>query len=394
MNQPIEYVFLAVAVLLLLSLLASKLSTRVGVPALLLFLILGMLSGPGGPGGIQFDNPYVAQMLGIGALIFILYSGALDTNWSHVREIAWSAASLSTIAVVFTTVLVGVFVYFCLDFSLMESFLIGAIVSSTDAAAVFSILRTRKMRLKTRVQTTIEVESASNDPIAVLFTVLFMQVLTTPTVSILDLLGLLFSQVAIGLAFGWMMGNVIPWVINKVRLGQQGLYPVLTVALVLFTYGITASLGGSGFIAVYLAGLFVGRQHFVHKTELMHFHEGLTWLMQIAMFLTLGLLVYPAQLVGVIWVDLLVALFLIFLARPISVFIALLFSSFNIREKAMISWVGLRGAVPIILATFPLMAHLPKAVEIFNLVFFIVLTSVLIQGTLVPVVAKWLKLRE
>jgi len=389
-----EHVLFGTSILFILAVFASNLSRRIGVPALILFLIIGMLAGSEGLGGIHFDNPYLAQLLGTGALAFILFSGALNTDWQHVKPIARSAASLASLGVVATALLVSLFVYYTLHFSIAESLLFGAIVSSTDAAAVFSILRSKNIHLKQNVQTVIEVESASNDPMAIFLVLIFMQILTTQNTTFLGLLHLLFAQVIIGIAMGYMMGYLIPKVINKTSLEYEGLYPVLMVGLVLLTYSATATLKGNGFLAIYLAGLLTGRSSFAHKKELNHFHESLTWLMQIAMFITLGLLVFPSKLINVLWIDLIIALFLIFVARPSSVFISLQFSRFSIRDKLMISWVGLRGAVPIILATYPLMANLPKANAIFNLVFFIVLTSVLIQGALLPFIARFLNLEQ
>ena len=219
-----------------------------------------------------------------------------------------------------------------------------------------------------------------------------IKLITTEIDGYFILFKLFFTQVTIGIAFGWLMGSISPWLINKFKLEQEGLYPVLIIAIVLFTYSITTTMSGNGFLAVYIAGLLMSRSTFFHKNKIIHFSDGLTWLMQIGMFLVLGLLVYPSQLIGVFWIDMYIAFFLIVIARPISVFISLLFSKFKVREKLMISWVGLRGAVPIILATFPLIANIPNATTIFNLVFFIVLTSVLIQGTLISYVAKVLKI--
>lgn len=390
MGPLAEHVFLSVSILLILAVYASNLSRRIGIPALILFLVIGMLAGSEGLGGIHFDNPYAAQFLGTGALAFILFSGALNTNWHNVKPVAAGAVSLASLGVLITALIVSTFVYWALDFTVTESLLLGAIVSSTDAAAVFSILRSKSIRLKKEVQSLIEVESASNDPTAILLVLIFMQMLTVESTTVLDLLNLLFSQIVLGVAMGWMMGHLIPKMMNKASLEYEGLYPVLMIGLTLLTYAATATLNGNGFLAIYLAGLFAGRSQFAHKKELLHFHEGLAWLMQIVMFITLGLLVFPSKLINVIWVDLAIAFFLILVARPVSVFISLHFSQFNIRDKLMISWVGLRGAVPIILATYPLMANISKANAIFNLVFFIVITSVLIQGTLLPFVVKLL----
>ncbi|HWP92493.1 MAG TPA: potassium/proton antiporter [Thermodesulfobacteriota bacterium] len=390
----IEILLLGSSILLLLSILASKASDKIGVPALLLFLLVGMLAGSEGPGGIEFDNPWLAQSLGVTALSFILFAGGLDTDWSSIRPVLWKGLSLSTLGVLITALLVGCFAAFVLDFSLLEGLLLGAIVSSTDAAAVFAVLRSRNVSLKEQLKRLLELESGSNDPMAVLLTIGLISLLINPTESVLDLVPMFIQQIALGALMGYAIGRGIILVVNYSRLQYEGLYPALTLALVLFTYGATASLGGNGFLAVYIAGLVAGNSNFIHKKSLIRFHDGLAWLMQITMFLSLGLLVFPSHLVPVIGVGMLLSLFLIFVARPASVFLTLLFAKINIREKTMISWVGLRGAVPIILATFPLVSGVSQAEMIFNLVFFIVLTSALIQGTSIPLIARLLKVDE
>jgi len=385
-----EYMLLGVAVLLLLSIVASKASGRLGVPSLLIFLGVGVLAGSEGVGRIPFDDPFVAQFLGVVALVFILFAGGLDTAWESVRSVVSRALALSTLGVVVTAALVGAFGAGVLGFSLLEGLLLGAIVSSTDAAAVFAVLRARSVGLKGDIKPLLELESGSNDPTAVFLTVALTGLLVNQNSSIVALVPAFVQQMALGALFGYGLGQATVFVINRVKLEYEGLYPVFTLALVVFIYSATASLGGNGFLAVYIAGLVLGNKDFIHKQSLVRFHDGLAWLMQIAMFLTLGLLVFPSRLVPVAGVGLLVALFLMFVARPVSVFLTLAFASGGWREKAMISWVGLRGAVPIILATFPLLAGVPQADTIFNLVFFIVLTSVLLQGTTLALVARWL----
>ncbi len=385
-----EYILLGVAVLLLLSILASKASARLGVPSLLIFLGVGVLAGSEGIGRIPFDDPYVAQFLGVVALVFILFAGGLDTAWESVRPVVGKGIALSTVGVLVTAVLVGAFAAGVLGFSLLEGLLLGAIVSSTDAAAVFAVLRARSVGLKGQIKPLLELESGSNDPMAVFLTVGLTGLLVNRNSSLLGLIPVFFQQMALGAFFGYGMGRAMVFILNRIKLEYEGLYPVFTLALIVLTYGATASLGGNGFLAVYVAGLVMSNSDFIHKQSLIRFHDGLAWLMQITMFLTLGLLVFPSRLFPVIPVGLMVALFLMFVARPASVFLALALAKTGWREKAMISWVGLRGAVPIILATFPLLAGVPQADTIFNLVFFIVLTSVLIQGTTLPLAARWL----
>lgn len=386
-----EYILIGAATLLLISVLVSKISDRFGIPALLLFLVLGMFIGSDGPGGIYFDDPALAQFLGVMALILILFSGGLDTEWDRVRPVLKEGMLLATFGVFLTALAVGLFATVLLDLSLTEGLLLGAIVSSTDAAAVFSILRSKGISLKGRLKPLLELESGSNDPMAIFLTIGLIQLLTAPDTSPLSLVGLFVLQMGVGAVMGYGMGKVMLFFVNRSRLGYEGLYPVLTLSLVFLTFGLTDALNGSGFLAVYLAGIVLGRFDFIHKRSLLRFHDGLAWLMQITMFLALGLLVFPSELAPIVGVGLLIAAFLMFVARPVSVFISLLPSGFDWRAKMFISWVGLRGAAPIILATFPLLAGLPQADLIFNVVFFIVLTSVLLQGTTLSPVARWLR---
>jgi len=390
LNYPIEYILLGASVLLLLSILASKVALKLSVPALVIFILVGMFAGSEGPGGIEFDDAWAAQFLGVIALAFIIFSGGLHSSWKSVSPVLWTGVSLSTVGVFLTAILVGLFVHYFFDFSILTALLLGAIVSSTDAAAVFSVMSSSGTKLKGTLKDLLEFESASNDPMAVILTLGFIHLITNPEASIWNMIFLLIQQMVLGIVIGFVMGKAIVFKVNRLRLDFEGLYPVLTLSLVIFTYGLTASIGGSGFLAVYIAGLMMGGSEFVHKQSLTRFHDGLAWLLQITMFLLLGLLVFPSQLLAVIFMGILISLFLIFIARPIGVFISLPFGQNNLKEKTFISWVGLRGAVPIILATFPLLAGVPKADILFNVVFFIVITSVLVQGTTIPLIAKWL----
>jgi len=385
-------ILVAAAVLLFLSVLVSKISDRFGVPALLLFLLVGMLAGSEGPGGIYFDDPSLAQFIGVVALVQILFAGGLDTEWEQVRPVLKEGLILATAGVLITAVVTGLFATVLLGFPVWEGLLLGAIVSSTDAAAVFSVLRSKGVSLKGQLQPLLELESGSNDPMAIFLTVGFIQVITQPDASPLSLIWLFVLQMAAGGVVGYLMGRIMLFLINRLKLGYEGLYPVLILALAFLTFGLTDLIGGSGFLAVYLAGLVLGHYDFIHKRSLVRFNDGLAWVMQIAMFLTLGLLVFPSELVPVAGVSLLVAGCLMLVARPLGTFAGLMFSSFGWRAKTFVSWVGLRGAVPIILATFPLLNRIPEADLIFNVIFFVVLTSVLLQGTSIALVARWLGL--
>lgn len=387
-----EYGLIAAAGLLLISVLVSKISDRFGVPALLLFLGLGMLAGSDGPGGIYFDNPAIAQFIGVIALVLILFSGGLDTEINQVRAVLKEGVLLSTLGVLITALITGWVCIALLDLPPLVGLLMGAIVSSTDAAAVFSVLRSKGISLKGHLKPLLELESGSNDPMAIFLTVGLIQLIQFPQRSPLNLIGLFFLQMLVGAVIGLLMGRLTVWLINHIRLGYEGLYPVLSLALVFLTFGLTSILGGSGFLAVYLTGIVLGNREFIHRRSLLRFHDGLAWLMQITMFLTLGLLVFPSRLVPVAGSGLLIAAALMLIARPVSIFITLPGRRFNIREKLFLSWVGLRGAVPIILATFPLLAQIPQADMMFNVVFFVVLTSVLLQGTTIAPLARLLKL--
>ena len=383
-----EQTLLVVSVLLLLSIISSKTSSQLGVPALLLFLSLGMLAGSDGPGGIYFDNAQLAQSLGVLALAFILFSGGLETDWQHIRPVLASGMVLATLGVMLTAGLVGLFATLVLGFSPVEGLLLGAVVSSTDAAAVFAILRSRNVGLKGSLKPLLELESGSNDPMAVLLTVALLQLLTGTVSSPPEFALTMVRQLLVGAAAGWFLGKATAFLVNRLRLEYEGLYPVLTLAMVLLTYAGATAAGGNGFLAVYVAGLTMGSGDFIHRRSLTHFHDGLAWIMQIIMFLVLGLLVFPSRLIPIIPSGVLLALFLMLVARPAAVFVCLARARMELREKLLVAWVGLRGAAPIILATFPLVAGVARADSIFNLVFFIVLASVLLQGTTIPLVAK------
>lgn len=386
--MTIETILVWTALLLLVSILASKISAYLGVPALLLFLVIGMLAGSEGPGGIYFDDPWLAQLLSVVALVFILFSGGLDTRLDDIRPVMREGLVLSTLGVLITALAVGGLATLVLDFSWQEGLLLGAIVSSTDAAAVFAVLRGKNVGLKGHLKPLLELESGSNDPMAIFLTLGMVRLVDTPGESVLTLIPMFVQQMVIGAAAGYVTGRLAARVINRLRLEYEGLYPVLVMALVLLLYGAVTVVGGNGFLAVYIAGVIAGNSNFIHKTSLRRFHEGLAWLMQIVMFLTLGLLVFPSELVPIIGEGVLIALFLMLVARPVSVFLVLSWARLTVPEKTFISWVGLKGAAPIILATFPLLAGLSEASTLFNLVFFIVLISVMVQGTTLSVAAR------
>ncbi len=390
MNLTIENILLVGSILLLISIIAGKTSYKFGVPTLLLFLAIGMLAGSDGIGGIRFDDPKLAQFIGIVSLNFILFSGGLDTNWKAVKPILREGIALSTIGVLLTAVSLGTFVWLITDFTIYESLLLGSIVSSTDAAAVFSILRSKSLALRTNLRPTLELESGSNDPMAYVLTIAFLTLVINQDHSFISILPLFLQQMLLGGIAGFAFGILSKYIINKIKLDFEGLYPVLVIALMFITFSATGFVGGNGFLAIYICAVYLGNQDLIHKKTILKMFDGLAWLMQIVLFLTLGLLVFPTQIIPYMGIGLLISLFLIVVARPVSVFLSLIFFKMKMRRRFYISWVGLRGAVPIVFATYALLAGIDKASMIFNIVFFISVTSVLIQGTTLSIVAKWL----
>jgi cell volume regulation protein A len=378
------------SLLLLLSVLAGKTTNKLGVPTLIFFLIIGVLAGSEGIGGIHFDNAAIAQLIGVTALNFILFSGGLDTNWQSIKPVLWRGVALSTLGVFLTAISLGVFVNYVFGFTIVEGLLLGAVVSATDAAAVFSILRNKGIALKGHLRPLLELESGSNDPMAYFLTITLTGIVASGNAPAGELAISFLTEFIIGGAIGYVMGRGSVWLVNNIKLETEGLYPVLTLGLAIFTYSVTHAIGGNGFLAIYLCALIMGNSNMVHKRSLIKFYDGQAWLMQISLFLTLGLLVFPSRIVPLIGMGLLISSFLIFVARPFGVFISLAFFKINARSKLFISWVGLRGSVPIVFATYPLLAGIPKAELIFNLVFFISITSVLLQGTTLSYVAKLL----
>lgn len=390
MNLTIENILLVGSLLLFVSIIVGKTSYKFGVPALLLFLAIGMLAGSDGIGGIRFDNPQIAQFIGIVSLNFILFSGGLDTNWTSVKPILREGLVLSTVGVLLTALSLGTFVWFVTDFTIYESMLLGSIVSSTDSAAVFSILRSKSLALKNNLRPTLELESGSNDPMAYVLTIVFLTLVINQDQGIASIIPLFLQQMILGGFAGLAFGRLSKFTINKIKLDFEGLYPVLVIALMFITFSVTDFVGGNGFLAIYICAVYLGNQDLIHKKTILKMFDGLAWLMQIVLFLTLGLLVFPSQIVPYFGIGILISLFLIIIARPVSVFLSLMFFKMKLRRRFYISWVGLRGAVPIVFATYPLLAGIDKANMIFNIVFFISVTSVLTQGTTLSIVAKWL----
>lgn len=379
--------------LLMLCVFANKISDRFGIPSLLLFLGLGMLAGVDGPGGIDFHDSRLTNYIGTVALAFILFSGGLDTKWKSVRPIVIRGSILSTLGVFLTAVFLYIFTRYILHLSFEISLLLSVIVSSTDAPAVFSILRSHNLHVRHDLKAILEFESGSNDPMAVFLSMGAISILSSPSISYLGIFGDFVLQMALGLGFGLLFGYIAAKILCRFMLPYQGLYPVFGIALVFLTYSLTQMMHGNGFLAVYLCGIMMGNNSYLYRRHFIRFQDSLAWIMQISMFLILGLLVNPNELPSVMPIGLACTLFLIFAARPLAVFICLYRSQFTIKDQIFIGWAGFKGAVPIILATYPLILGVPNSQYLFNLIFFLVIISVLLQGQTLAPLAKYLRLR-
>ncbi|MDR1675459.1 MAG: potassium/proton antiporter [Tannerella sp.] len=394
-----EGILLIASVILFFSIFAGKAGYRFGLPSLLIFLGVGMLFGSDGL-GIQFSNPNIAQFIGMLALTIILFSGGMDTKISDVRPIFVQGVLLATFGVMLTALLTGTFVYYLFRLvngtetvPFAEALLLAAVMSSTDSASVFAILRGKKLMLKERLQPALELESGSNDPMAYLLTIMLISYIQSGEAHVGRILVDLFLEMGVGMIAGYLLGKLIVLVINRINLDNSSYYPILLLAGAIFTFAVTTLCGGNGYLGVYIAGLVVGGSRIVHKKSIGTFFDGFTWLCQIVMFLMLGLLVNPHELLPVALVAIAIGVFMTIFARPASVFLTLIpFRNFSFRGKVYLSWVGLRGAVPIIFATYPLTAHINNASLIFNVVFFITILSLIVQGMTVVTVADKLKL--
>ncbi|MEL7719453.1 potassium/proton antiporter [Citromicrobium bathyomarinum] len=389
-----EVALLVLGILLLATVFAGSLSSRFGLPALIGFLCLGMLAGVDGPGGIAFDDYLLTQGVGIACLIFILFSGGIDTDWRDVRRVATPALVLATGGVLISAGIMALAANLLLGFSPYQGFLLGAIIASTDAAAVFAILRSTGLDLHGDVPALIEVESGSNDPMAIFLVGAALMFITVPDFSPITLVPQFLLQMVLGAAVGFGAGYLLPEILKRSQYRHGGLAFVISIAAALIAYGLASVLGGNGFLAAYVAGLTAGNRTYRASTIVSTFQDGLAWLAQVVMFLTLGLLITPSNLTGVIVPGLAITFILMFIARPVSVFLCLApFRRFGWRAKLFVSWAGLRGAVPIVLATFPIVAGVPSAFTIFNIVFFVVLLSSVIQGPTINWLANRLGLR-
>jgi cell volume regulation protein A len=351
-----------------------------------------MLAGSEGIGGFYFDNPSITQFIGIIALVIILFSGGLDTKFSEIKPILGQGLILATLGVFITAILTGIFLYWFLHIPLLESLLIGSIISSTDAAAIFAIFNSKKMGLKNNIAPLLELESGTNDPMAYFLVTTLIFLILNPTTSLTSTVILLIKSLGLGILVGLFFGKGSIWIINNIKLHTEGLYSVFTFAIAFLTFSVSYFIGGNGFLSVYIAALILGNSYFVHKTEQVQFFDGIALLMQIIMFLTLGLLVFPSQIIPVLGIGIFVSVVLILVARPVAVFLCLLPFKVGFKDKIFISWVGIKGAVPIIFATYPIVAGIEGSEIIFNIIFFITIISALVQGSTIEIMAKYLGL--
>lgn len=402
MELPMELVLLLGSFLFFVSMVVGKAGSKFGVPVLLLFLLVGMVAGGDGF-GLKFENIQIAQIIGSVCLIIILFSGGLDTKYAEIKPIVKPGVVLATLGVFLTALVTGLFTWWLTDnyfaglgLGLLGSLLLASTVASTDSASVFGILRSRGLTLKNNLRPLLELESGSNDPMAYMLTVTMISIINSGSNPnywgvALDVV----IQLVVGALAGYFLGRFCTKVINKIKMENQALYPVLLLITGIFIYAVTYYLHGNGYLAVYIAGLVIGNSRFVHKRTSMNFMDGFAWMSQILLFLTLGLLVNPSELVPVLIPGIIISIFMILIGRPLVVYLCLIpFRKISFKDKAYVSWVGLRGAVPIIFAILPLAADVPGARTIFNIVFILTIVSLLFQGTSLPAIARWLGLAE
>ncbi|GAB3807335.1 potassium/proton antiporter [Virgibacillus kimchii] len=387
-----DYFPLLLGLLLVIGVLTTKFSSQLGLPALVLYILVGMIIGSDGLGLIYFDDYELARLIGMIALVIILFDGGFHTKWSVIKPVITPSILLATLGVLLTAVITGLGAILVLGVGWMEGMLFGAIVGSTDAAAVFAVLKGKSIQPK--VKATLEAESGSNDPMAMILMITFIEFIISDQGSLLSFAGSFLWQMIIGLIMGFTFGKLAVYSINKINLDSGGLYPVFALAIAILAYTITDLIGASGLLAVYVAGVLVGNSELAYHHSILRFNEGFTWIAQILMFTILGLLVFPTQLftMDIILKALLISFILIVIARPAAVFLTTIKLGYTLKEKVFLSWAGLKGAVPIVLATFPLAAGLENSQLFFNVIFFIVLISTLLQGSTISFLAKKLGL--
>lgn len=385
-----ENLMIGCGIILLMCVSTSKLLNKFGVPILLIFIAFGMLFGSDGIVGIYFNNFELAREICTVGLAFIMFYGGFSTNWNMAKSVALHAILMSTVGVIITSVLTGLFCHFILRMPTMEALLIGAIVSSTDAASVFTILRTQKLNLKAGLASLLEVESGSNDPFAYMLTLTILMFMSNNNEHSLGIV--LISQIVFGFGIGFGLAKVAIIFLKKVELEINGFYPICLTAVVLLAFSLSESLGGNGYLSVYVAGLMLGSNRIPHKKSLVQFFDGISWLMQIMLFFVLGLLAFPSKIPGVMLIGIAIASFMLIFARPIATFVVLRPFKYSFKEILFVSWVGLRGAASVVFAIFALTSEVSIQNDLYQIVLLVALVSVAIQGTLIPKVASKLDL--
>ena len=375
---------------LLICITSSKMLYKFGVPMLLIFIVLGMLFGSDGIVGLYFDNYDLTSTLCSIALVFIMFYGGFGTNWKMAKPVAKQSILMSTFGVIITSLLTGVFCYFILNTSLLEGLLIGSIVGSTDAASVFTILRSQKLNLKSEIASLLEVESGSNDPIAYMMTLSIVMIMSSGLSW--SIVPMILKQIIFGILLGAVLAKATVFIIRRANFELEGFYSIFIIAIAILAYALSEFIGGNGYLSVYIAGIILGNSKIPHKKSLVAFFDGISWIMQIMLFFMLGLLSFPSRLPQVIGVSILISIFMIFIARPIATHVILRGFKTPIKEQILISWVGLRGAASIVFAIFAITSGVPIENDIFHIIFFIALISVSVQGTLLPKVAQKLDL--
>lgn len=381
---------LVCALILIACIISNKFSNKIGVPVLALFIIFGMLMGSDGIFGIEFSDFHLAEQVCSVALIFIMFYGGFGTNWKIAKPVAVQSVLLSTLGVVITSVLAGLFCHLVLKTSLLEGLLIGSVIGSTDAASVFSILRSKKLNLKHNLASLLEIESGSNDPTAYMMTMIFLSLMSAQKTG--AFVWMILAQIGFGLLFGFGVAILSVWVLKRLNFENSGIQAIFVVAIALAAYALPSVLGGNGYLSVYITGIVLGNSRIRQKVELVHFFDGLTWMMQIALFFVIGLLSFPSQIPQVILPALLIALFLTFVARPAAVFLILTPFRTPFKQQLLVAWSGLRGAASIVFAIYAVVSPAYTKTDIFHIVFCVALLSVLMQGTLLPVFARKLNL--
>lgn len=385
-----DYLILLSTLVVLICITSNKALYKFGVPILLVFIVFGMLMGSDGIGGIYFDNFKLTEQVASIGLAFIMFYGGYGTNWEVAKPVAARSVFMSTMGVVITAVLTGLFCSFVLKSTMLEGFLIGCIVASTDAASVFSILRSQKLNIKAEIASLLEIESGSNDPIAYMLTIIVITLMSGNKEE--SILMMLILQIGFGLLVGFISSKVMVKFLRSMPFEIEGFYPIFTTAAALLTFAITNYIGGNGYLSVYILGIVLGNSKIPHKKSLFHFFDGVSWLVQMGLFFLLGLLVFPSKLPSIVISGTIISLFMIFVARPIATFSILSWFKVPIKEQLFISWVGLRGAASIAFAIFAVGSNVSTNNDIFHIIFFIALFSVTVQGSLIPKVAEKLGL--